>query len=53
MGNYNFNMSKSEAVRLIKQGAVKVNDQVVKDRNYIVKKGDLVKVGKRRYLRAI
>jgi len=42
--------SKSEARRLITQGAVDVDGEKVKDANYIVQKGDIIRVGKRRYI---
>lgn len=44
--------SKSEARRLIMQAGVKVNDQVVVDVQFKgVKEGDVIKVGKRKFLR--
>ena len=45
--------SKSEARRMIKQGAVKINDSVVIDFQTIVKSGEeyILKVGKRRFLK--
>jgi tyrosyl-tRNA synthetase len=46
--------STSEAIRLIKQGGVKVNDSTVSDPNTMLEQGDyIVKVGKRRFLRVI
>lgn len=41
--------SNSEARRMIDQGGVKVNQQKVDDANYLVKKGDLIQVGKRKF----
>ena len=45
--------SKSEARRMIKQGAVKINDSTIIDFQTIVKPGEeyILKVGKRRFLR--
>jgi tyrosyl-tRNA synthetase len=43
--------SRSEAVRLIKQGAVTINGKKISDANEIVSKGVTIKVGKRRYLK--
>jgi tyrosyl-tRNA synthetase len=43
--------SRSEAVRLIKQGAVTINGKKVSDANETISKGVTIKVGKRRYLR--
>ncbi len=47
--------SKSEARRLIEQGAVKINDQKCIDRDQIIKKDEslVIKVGKRRFLKII
>jgi len=44
--------SKSEARRLIDQGAVYINDERVKDANYTVQKDDIIRVGKRRYIQS-
>ncbi|HUT97272.1 MAG TPA: tyrosine--tRNA ligase [Dehalococcoidales bacterium] len=44
--------SKSEARRLIAQGAVYINDERVKDANYTVQKDDIIRVGKRRYIKS-
>jgi tyrosyl-tRNA synthetase len=44
--------SKSEARRLIDQGAVYINDERVKDANYTVRKDDVIRVGKRRYIKS-
>jgi len=44
--------SKSEARRLIDQGAVYINDERVKDANYTVQKDDVIRVGKRRYIKS-
>ena len=47
--------SKSEARRLIDQGAVKINDEKCIDRDHILRKDDslIIKVGKRRFLKII
>jgi tyrosyl-tRNA synthetase len=45
--------SRSEAVRLIKQGAVTIDGNKVDDANQSVAKGVTIKVGKRRYLKTI
>jgi tyrosyl-tRNA synthetase len=44
--------SKSEARRLIDQGGVYINDERAKDVNYTVKKDDIIRVGKRRYIQS-
>lgn len=44
--------SASEAKRLINQKAVRVNNQVVDSWSYEVKKGDVIKVGPRKFVRA-
>jgi tyrosyl-tRNA synthetase len=43
--------SRSEAVRLINQGAVTINGEKVTSINMLVSRGATIKVGKRRYLR--
>jgi len=43
--------SRSEAVRLIKQGAVTIDGKKISDANEPVAKGVTIKAGKRRYLR--
>jgi tyrosyl-tRNA synthetase len=43
--------SRSEANRLINQGAVSIDGEKVTDINQPVKKGQVIKVGKRRYLK--
>jgi len=43
--------SNSEAKRLIDQKAVKVNDRVADDWGYKLKKGDIVKIGPRKFLK--
>ncbi len=43
--------SNSEAKRLIDQKAVKVNYKVIDDWGYKLKKGDIVKIGPRKFLR--
>lgn len=45
--------SRSEAVRLIKQGAVSINGEKLDDANKTVPKDVTIKVGKRRYLKTI
>ncbi len=45
--------SSSEAVRLIKQGAVSIGGNTIDDFNRIVHKGVTIKVGKRRYLKTV
>jgi tyrosyl-tRNA synthetase len=44
-----FELSKSEVRRLMSQGGVKVDEQVVKDHEAKISKSCLVQVGKRRY----
>jgi tyrosyl-tRNA synthetase len=44
--------SKSEARRLIDQGAVYINGKKVKDVNYTVQKDTIIRVGKRRYIKS-
>ena len=44
--------SKSEARRLIDQGGVYINDERAKDVNYTVQKDDIIRVGKRRYIKS-
>jgi tyrosyl-tRNA synthetase len=43
--------SRSEAVRLIKQGAVTINGQKASGINQLISSGAIIKVGKRRYLK--
>ena len=43
--------SRSEAVRLIRQGAVSIDGEKITDANKIMSKGIILKVGKRRYLK--
>ncbi len=43
--------SSSEAKRLLDQGAVSINDEVVKEWSHILKKGDVVRVGPRKFLK--
>lgn len=47
----NLTQSKSEAKRLIEQGGVSVNDKVVTEDPIKLKDGDLIKVGKRKFVR--
>jgi tyrosyl-tRNA synthetase len=46
-------VSRSEAMRLIKQGAVTIDGNKITDANQNVAKGVTIKVGKRRYLKTI
>ena len=46
-------MSKSQAKRLIKEGAVDVNSKTIRDVNYKPKSGDTIKVGKRTFLKVV
>ena len=48
-----FASSNSEAVRLVDQGGVRLNDEIVKDAREEVsfKDGDIIQVGKRRFLK--
>ena len=45
--------SKNDAKRLIEQGAVKINNEILVDwrKEIVVKKGDIVKAGKRRFIK--
>lgn len=43
--------SRSEAKRLIRQGGVKVNHEVIRDINYRLKEENLIQVGKRRFVK--
>jgi tyrosyl-tRNA synthetase len=43
--------SKSEAKRLISEGAVDVNDKTMKDPASVLKKGDKIKIGKRKFVK--
>jgi tyrosyl-tRNA synthetase len=45
--------SRSEAVRLIQQGAVTIDGEKASDMNQAVNKGVTIKCGKRRYLKTI
>ncbi|HEY4474725.1 tyrosine--tRNA ligase [Candidatus Nomurabacteria bacterium RIFCSPLOWO2_01_FULL_40_18] len=45
--------SSSEAKRLLDQGAVSVNEEVVKEWSHVLKKGDVVKVGPRKFLKVV
>ncbi len=46
-----FDISKSEARRIMSQGGVRVDDEVVKGHDVILKKSALVQVGKRRFVK--
>jgi tyrosyl-tRNA synthetase len=50
-----FASSNSEARRLVQQGGVRINDQLVRDENasVTVRTGDILKVGKRRFGRIV
>ncbi len=48
-----FVTSKTDAKKQIQQGGVKVNEEVVKDIEAIVKKGDLVQKGKRFFVKLV
>lgn len=45
--------SKNEARRLIQQGAVSFNEEKLKDENYLVQAGGIIKAGSRRFLKVI
>ncbi len=45
--------SKSEAKRLINQGAVEVDNNTVTEPDWQVKIGSVIKVGKRRFVRIV
>ena len=45
--------SRSEASRLIKQGAVKIDGKTVNEVNCLIKSGCIIKVGKRRFAKII
>lgn len=45
--------SSSEAKRLLDQGAVSLNDEVIKEWGHILKKGDIVQVGPRKFLKVV
>jgi len=53
--NSNLVVSRSEVKRLIKQGAVRVNDEQILDINFIVdsKTHNIIKVGKRKFLKIV
>lgn len=51
--NVGFATTGSEARRLINQGAVEIDGEVIKDVNYEVDKGGVLKVGKRRFIKLI
>ena len=51
--NKNLVKSKSEARRLIAQDAVNIDDNTITDDYNIVKVGSIIRVGKRRFIRAI
>ncbi|MBM3247964.1 MAG: tyrosine--tRNA ligase [Candidatus Omnitrophica bacterium] len=45
--------SGNEARRLIKQGAVTIDEKKILDVNYIIKEGGILKAGKRRFLKIV
>jgi len=45
--------SRSEATRLIKQGAVSIDGRRISDANEVISKNCIIKVGKRRYLKTV
>lgn len=45
--------SGNEARRLIKQGAVTIDDKKILDINYVIKEGGILKAGKRRFLKIV
>ncbi|MDD2251664.1 MAG: tyrosine--tRNA ligase [Dehalococcoidales bacterium] len=45
--------SRGEAKRLITQGAVQIDGRVIDDSNYTLSSGNIIKVGKRRYVKCI
>ncbi len=51
--NVGFAATGSEARRLITQGAVEIDGEVIKDVNYEVDKGGVLRVGKRRFIKLI
>ena len=46
-----FNISKSDARRLINQKAVKINGNILEERGAILLAGDIIKLGSRRFAR--
>lgn len=44
-------VSSSEAKRLLDQGAVSVNDEIFKEWGHVLKAGDIIRVGPRKFLR--
>ena len=49
----NFAKSKSDAKRLIQQGAVKFDDEKIDDINFVVIKSGIIKSGKRNYVKVV
>ncbi|UKI42184.1 MAG: hypothetical protein L6V95_04205 [Candidatus Melainabacteria bacterium] len=45
--------SKSDAKRLIQQGAVKFDDEKIDDINFVVIKSGIIKSGKRNYVKVV
>ena len=50
---HSFAVSSSDAKRLLDQGAVSVNDEVIKEWGYILKSGEVVRVGPRKFLKVV
>lgn len=55
LNKYNLTSSNGESRRMMKQGAVKINDEKVTDQEYVLKNSGeyIVKVGKRRFIKFI
>ncbi len=51
--NVGFATTGSEVRRLINQGAVEIDGEVIKDVNYEVDKGGVLKVGKRKFIKLV
>lgn len=45
--------SQSQIKRLFEQGAIEINDQKIKNHKANVKKGDIIKVGKKTFIKAV
>lgn len=43
--------SKSELKRLLEQGAVRINGQIIREWKAVVKRGDIIKVGPRKFIK--
>lgn len=53
MTEHSLATSSSDAKRLLDQGAVSINEEVVKEWGYILKGGDVVRVGSRKFLKVV